>query len=83
MRLIKSCPQNQNSFLLGNNLHIHILGICGTFMAGLAGLAIEKGYHVTGQDKAYYPPMSDQLAQLGIKENMLSVPSPWFSISQS
>ena len=38
-------------------------------MAGLAGLAIEKGFKVTGQDKAYYPPMSDQLKCLGIKEN--------------
>ena len=74
MRLIKSCPQNQNSFLLGNNLHIHILGICGTFMAGLAGLAIEKGHKVTGQDKAYYAPMSDQLAQLGIEENISEDP---------
>ena len=38
-------------------------------MAGLAGLAVEKGYKVTGQDKAYYPPMSNQLTGLGIKEN--------------
>jgi UDP-N-acetylmuramate-alanine ligase len=38
-------------------------------MAGLAGLAIQKGYKVTGQDKAYYSPMSDQLISLGIKEN--------------
>ena len=38
-------------------------------MAGLAGLALEKGHKVTGQDKAYYPPMSDQLDQLGIKQN--------------
>jgi len=39
-------------------------------MAGLAGLAIEKGHKVTGQDKNYYPPMSDQLTQLGIEENI-------------
>ena len=38
-------------------------------MAGLAGLAIQKGYKVTGQDKAYYSPMSNQLISLGIKEN--------------
>ena len=38
-------------------------------MAGLAGLALEKGHKVTGQDKAYYPPMSDQLDQLGISQN--------------
>ena len=38
-------------------------------MAGLAGLALEKGFKVTGQDKAYYPPMSDQLELLGFKQN--------------
>ena len=38
-------------------------------MAGLAGLALEKGHKVTGQDKAYYPPMSDQLDQLGISQH--------------
>ena len=38
-------------------------------MAGLAGIAIKKGYKVTGQDKAYYPPMSLQLKKMGIKEN--------------
>ena len=38
-------------------------------MAGLAGLALEKGHKVTGQDKVYYPPMSDQLDQLGILQN--------------
>ena len=38
-------------------------------MAGLAGLAIKKGYKVTGQDKAYYPPMSEQLNLLGIRQN--------------
>jgi len=43
-------------------------------MAGLAGLAIEKGHKVTGQDKAYYPPMSDQLSQLGIEENITENP---------
>tara|TARA_B100000035_G_scaffold69164_1_gene56622 strand:+ start:15436 stop:16653 length:1218 start_codon:yes stop_codon:yes gene_type:complete len=39
-------------------------------MAGLAGLAVEKGHKVTGQDKAYYPPMSSQLKNLGINENL-------------
>ena len=39
-------------------------------MSGLAGIAIKKGYKVTGQDKAYYPPMSLQLKQMGIKENV-------------
>jgi UDP-N-acetylmuramate: L-alanyl-gamma-D-glutamyl-meso-diaminopimelate ligase len=48
-------------------MHIHILGICGTFMAGLAILAKKQGYQVTGSDAATYPPMSTQLEKLGIK----------------
>jgi UDP-N-acetylmuramate: L-alanyl-gamma-D-glutamyl-meso-diaminopimelate ligase len=46
--------------------HIHILGICGTFMGGLAAIAKTAGYRVTGCDANVYPPMSDQLAALGI-----------------
>ncbi|QEP43402.1 UDP-N-acetylmuramate:L-alanyl-gamma-D-glutamyl-meso-diaminopimelate ligase [Ectothiorhodospiraceae bacterium BW-2] len=46
---------------------LHILGICGTFMAGLAVLARELGYRVTGQDANIYPPMSTQLQQAGIE----------------
>lgn len=42
-------------------MHIHILGIGGTFMGGVALLAKAKGYHVTGSDCQLYPPMSDQL----------------------
>lgn len=48
-------------------MHIHILGIAGTFMAGLAYLARAKGYHVTGADENIYLPMSTQLADLGIE----------------
>jgi UDP-N-acetylmuramate: L-alanyl-gamma-D-glutamyl-meso-diaminopimelate ligase len=48
-------------------MHIHILGICGTFMGGLAALAIEAGHKVTGCDANVYPPMSDQLEALGIE----------------
>ncbi|MEO7939779.1 MAG: Mur ligase domain-containing protein, partial [Burkholderiaceae bacterium] len=47
-------------------MHIHILGICGTFMGGLAALARELGHTVTGCDTGVYPPMSDQLRSLGI-----------------
>ncbi|OOG50704.1 UDP-N-acetylmuramate:L-alanyl-gamma-D-glutamyl-meso-diaminopimelate ligase [Polaromonas sp. C04] len=47
-------------------MHIHILGICGTFMGGLAALARESGHKVTGCDAGVYPPMSDQLRALGI-----------------
>ena len=46
--------------------HIHIIGICGTFMAGLALLARELGYQVTGSDQNVYPPMSNQLTAQGI-----------------
>lgn len=46
---------------------IHVLGVCGTFMAGLAMLARELGYQVEGSDAAAYPPMSDQLAEAGIE----------------
>jgi UDP-N-acetylmuramate: L-alanyl-gamma-D-glutamyl-meso-diaminopimelate ligase len=47
-------------------MHIHILGICGTFMGGIAALAKEAGHTVTGSDANVYPPMSTQLQQLGI-----------------
>ena len=49
------------------SMHIHILGICGTFMGGLAALAREAGHKVTGCDAGVYPPMSDQLRALGIE----------------
>ncbi|MCK5720294.1 MAG: UDP-N-acetylmuramate:L-alanyl-gamma-D-glutamyl-meso-diaminopimelate ligase [Thiomargarita sp.] len=47
-------------------MHIHILGICGTFMAGIAILARQQGHKVTGSDIATYPPMTTQLKELGI-----------------
>ncbi|HEY0786707.1 MAG TPA: UDP-N-acetylmuramate:L-alanyl-gamma-D-glutamyl-meso-diaminopimelate ligase [Acidobacteriaceae bacterium] len=46
--------------------HIHLIGICGTAMASLAGLLQLKGHRVTGSDQAAYPPMSEMLAGLGI-----------------
>ena len=48
-------------------MHIHILGICGTFMGGLAAIARAAGHKVTGCDANVYPPMSTQLAALGIE----------------
>ena len=48
-------------------MHVHILGICGTFMGGIAALARAAGHRVTGADKNVYPPMSTQLASLGIE----------------
>ncbi|MES2316750.1 MAG: UDP-N-acetylmuramate:L-alanyl-gamma-D-glutamyl-meso-diaminopimelate ligase [Pseudomonadota bacterium] len=48
-------------------MHIHILGICGTFMGGLAVLAKEAGHKVTGCDANVYPPMSTQLEAQGIE----------------
>ena len=47
--------------------HVHILGVCGTFMGGLAAIAREAGFRVTGSDRNIYPPMSDQLARLGVE----------------
>ena len=46
--------------------HAHLIGICGTAMASLAGMLKQRGYRVTGSDAAAYPPMSDFLASLGI-----------------
>jgi UDP-N-acetylmuramate: L-alanyl-gamma-D-glutamyl-meso-diaminopimelate ligase len=46
--------------------HIHLIGICGTAMASLAGMLAERGFRVTGSDAAAYPPMSDFLHSLGI-----------------
>ena len=46
--------------------HVHLIGICGTAMASLAGMLIENGHRVTGSDTAAYPPMSDQLQAMGI-----------------
>ena len=48
-------------------MHIHILGICGTFMGGIAALAKAQGHTVTGADANVYPPMSTQLEKLGIE----------------
>jgi UDP-N-acetylmuramate: L-alanyl-gamma-D-glutamyl-meso-diaminopimelate ligase len=46
--------------------HVHLIGICGTAMASLAGMLQQRGFRVTGSDNAAYPPMSDFLASLGI-----------------
>jgi UDP-N-acetylmuramate: L-alanyl-gamma-D-glutamyl-meso-diaminopimelate ligase len=46
--------------------HIHLIGICGTAMASLAGMLQQQGHHITGSDAAAYPPMSDLLASLKI-----------------
>src|SRR5574340_1172048 len=51
---------------LGQKMHIHILGICGTFMGGIAAIARQAGYRVTGCDANVYPPMSTQLEEQGI-----------------
>ncbi|QBB69236.1 UDP-N-acetylmuramate:L-alanyl-gamma-D-glutamyl-meso-diaminopimelate ligase [Pseudolysobacter antarcticus] len=47
-------------------MSVHVLGICGTFMGGIAALARERGISVSGSDQNIYPPMSTQLEQLGI-----------------
>jgi UDP-N-acetylmuramate: L-alanyl-gamma-D-glutamyl-meso-diaminopimelate ligase len=50
-------------------VHLHILGVCGTFMGGVAAIAKQAGFRVTGCDANVYPPMSDQLSALGIELN--------------
>ena len=50
-----------------SGMHIHIIGICGTFMGGIAAIAKAAGHRVTGCDAGVYPPMSTQLEQLGIE----------------
>ncbi|HUK47674.1 MAG TPA: UDP-N-acetylmuramate:L-alanyl-gamma-D-glutamyl-meso-diaminopimelate ligase [Terriglobales bacterium] len=66
---------------MNSTKHIHLIGICGTAMASLAGMLAERGFHVTGSDSAAYPPMSDFLNSLGIPvaqpfaaENLNSTP---------
>jgi len=51
---------------MSNKKHIHLIGICGTAMASLAGMLKQRAFHVTGSDAAAYPPMSDFLASLNI-----------------
>ena len=48
-------------------MHYHLIGICGTAMASLAGMLQARGHRVTGSDQNVYPPMSTQLAELGIE----------------
>jgi UDP-N-acetylmuramate: L-alanyl-gamma-D-glutamyl-meso-diaminopimelate ligase len=51
---------------MADKKHIHLIGICGTAMASLAGMLNDRGFRVTGSDAAAYPPMSDFLGSLGI-----------------
>lgn len=70
-------------------MHIHILGICGTFMGGVAQLAVASGHKVTGSDANVYPPMSDQLRAAGIEliegfdENQLALAPDIFVIGNA
>jgi UDP-N-acetylmuramate: L-alanyl-gamma-D-glutamyl-meso-diaminopimelate ligase len=54
------------SIEMSERMHIHILGVCGTFMGGVAAIAKSSGHHVSGSDSHTYPPMSDTLRALGI-----------------
>jgi UDP-N-acetylmuramate: L-alanyl-gamma-D-glutamyl-meso-diaminopimelate ligase len=49
-------------------MRVHILGICGTFMGGIAAIAKEAGHDVSGADQNVYPPMSTQLEALGKRQ---------------
>ncbi len=64
IRIAAAC---QGGSTWGRRVHIHILGICGTFMGGIAALAKARGHTVTGADANVYPPMSTQLQALGIE----------------
>src|ERR1700688_4508055 len=77
MRRIRSCTSSKwrkrltcNSGdmreFTGSSKHIHLIGICGTAMASLAGMLQQQGHRVTGSDAAAYPPMSTLLHSLGI-----------------
>jgi UDP-N-acetylmuramate: L-alanyl-gamma-D-glutamyl-meso-diaminopimelate ligase len=55
-----------NTNEMNTKKHIHLIGICGTAMASLAGMLKQRGFHVTGSDAAAYPPMSDFLRELDI-----------------
>ena len=61
-------------------MHIHILGICGTFMGGIAQLAKSLGIEVSGCDAGVYPPMSDQLEQAGIHLIEATILSSWIPV---
>ena len=57
-------------------MRIHILGICGTFMGGLAMLARQLGHEVTGSDANVYPPMSTLLEKQGIELSLIHISEP-------
>jgi UDP-N-acetylmuramate: L-alanyl-gamma-D-glutamyl-meso-diaminopimelate ligase len=70
---VRSCPGRWRDTINPDHIgeilskHIHILGICGTFMGGVALLARELGFRVSGSDANVYPPMSTQLESAGIE----------------
>ena len=64
--------------LSSHKLHIHLLGICGTGMAALAGILKEQGHLVTGSDEHVYPPMSTLLEGLGIPFKTATARKTWF-----
>ena len=51
---------------MNDKKHIHLIGICGTAMASLAGMLKQRGFQVTGSDAAAYPPMSDFLREKNV-----------------
>src|SRR5206468_5030930 len=65
-RRFRPAPRRE-PLTLKDGAHIHLIGICGTAMAGLAGLLRARGFCVTGSDEGVYPPMSTYLESLGIR----------------
>ena len=64
--ILRHCTQPVDFLDISASMHIHILGICGTFMGGIALLARSAGHRVSGCDANVYPPMSTQLEEQGI-----------------
>lgn len=64
---VKNKNNSELNYIPANSKHIHIMGICGTGMAALAGMLKESGFHVTGSDQNVYPPMSDFLSKENIQ----------------
>ena len=66
LRILEAATSTNEQSLMSSPKHIHLVGICGTAMASLAGMLQERGFRVTGSDAAAYPPMSTFLESLGI-----------------
>ena len=67
LKVHRGSAGNSSYIDLKPSAKIHIMGVCGTAMSSLAGLLKESGYYISGSDRQFYPPVSEQLKQLNIK----------------